>query len=116
MYRKEIPHKLRFMTGLTKIDDILKASLKHFKIEEKFKVYPIWKAWESIVGTQISKKTSPAFVSGKTLHIQVENSVWMQELEYQKRGILKQIDKVLPEAGIKMLQFILKPADPKPVR
>ncbi len=104
------------MTGLTKIDDILKASLKHFKIEEKFKVYPIWKAWESIVGTQISKKTSPAFVSGKTLHIQVENSVWMQELEYQKRGILKQIDKVLPEAGIKMLQFILKPADPKPVR
>lgn len=95
-------------TNLTRIDSILKGNLKSLKLDDSIKVYPIWKNWNSIVGDAISQKTHPDFVTGKTLTISVSHPVWMNELQMQKRTLLKKINEMNLEFTLENIRFRLK--------
>ncbi|MDO8519643.1 MAG: DUF721 domain-containing protein, partial [Deltaproteobacteria bacterium] len=91
--------------GFTRVNDVLGAALKEFKVDEVFRVHPIWSAWENLVGPAVARKTHPDFVQGKTLIVSVENSVWMQELEMQKREFVKKISEMKLPFEITEIRF-----------
>lgn len=93
---------------LTRVNDLIRNTLKEYKVDEIFKVHPIWVKWEELVGTSIASKTHPDYVQGKTLIVSVVNSVWMQELEMQKRGFLKNIAEMNLPFPIEEIRFRLK--------
>lgn len=93
---------------LTSIDKLLKETLKGLQMEENYKVYPLIQQWSSIMGQSISQKSLPEYIQGNTLFVRVENSVWMQELEMQKKGLLKKISKIKLDPPIENIRFRLK--------
>lgn len=61
-------------------------------------------AWQEAVGFMASHTRVGNFRRG-TLEITVENSLYMQELTFQKEELLIKIQDALPEANIKQIKF-----------
>jgi len=77
-----------------------------------WQTYTLVRQWEAIVGKNIAKKSEPAYIQNDTLWVYVESSVLMQHMQAQKINLLAQIDKILPEAGIKEIRWEMKPSSP----
>ena len=62
--------------------------------------------WGDVVGQKIRENTEPVEVQFGVMIIKVKNSVWKQELQFQKENIIKSINKKLIKTTIKDLRFI----------
>lgn len=62
--------------------------------------------WSDIVGKNLSKKTYPIFLKDKVLHIGVESSAWLQQLQLLKNNIIKNINDYLE--GVYVEKLVLK--------
>lgn len=97
-----------FKKDFQRIDAILAGTLKGLNLEEKFRVYPIWKKWGEIVGETIAQKAQPDYVSGQTLVVSVVHPAWMNELQMQKETILKKIAALGDKHPIQDIRFRLR--------
>jgi len=62
-------------------------------------------AWREAAGPLAAKYTRPGQLRRGTLEVVVANSTLMQELGFQKQGLLEALAKLLPDEGIKNLRF-----------
>ena len=90
----------------TAVADILSSAFKTLK-SEGFKIYPIWKNWDAIVGPHIASNTEPQFLEGKVLTIGVKHPVWITELTLQKKNLLESIKKTTSEVEVDDIRFKL---------
>ena len=79
--------------NLISVNSILHSVIKDKKLVDGFARYQFVLRWKEIVGEEIAKRTAPECLRGSTLVIRVCNSVWAQELSFQKSEILKQISR-----------------------
>ena len=63
------------------------------------------KAWQSVTGKRFAGKTLATVIKRGSLEVLVESSPAMQQLAFDKAGLLKKIQKELPDAKIKSLRF-----------
>ena len=63
-------------------------------------------AWANVVGENISKNTIPVDVQHGILTIKTETPVWRQELHFQKKTIVENLNKKLNKKVIKDIRFI----------
>ena len=61
--------------------------------------------WQSIVDSKLVSKTRPSVVRAGVLQVHVESSVILQQMEFQKRTLLKALQAKLPGSKIKELRF-----------
>lgn len=69
----------------------------------------IWDSWRRSVGAVVGANTRPAAVRGKTLIVHVSNSVWMQELQFLKKDIIKKINSDLKKDFVEEIKFKIGP-------
>ncbi len=62
--------------------------------------------WDQVVGDKIKENTEPIEVRFGVLIVKTKNSIWRQELQFQKENIIKSINKKLVKTTIKDLRFI----------
>ena len=62
-------------------------------------------AWHAIVGEQFAKRSRFAALRRGTFEVLVANSLMMQELAFRKEELLKALQQILPDAGVKQLKF-----------
>ena len=62
--------------------------------------------WNNIVGETVSSVTEAERVESGTLVVRVETSVWRQELQMQKKEIIKKINKKIGTKAIRDIRFI----------
>ena len=62
-------------------------------------------AWNEAVGPLVAAYTRVGSLRRGTLEVLVANSTVVQELVFQKQALLKTLDQLLPEEGIKNLRF-----------
>jgi len=69
----------------------------------------VWQHWSRIVGPAIARETQPWYFNRDDfLVIAVSDSIWMQQLSYEKGRLLEKINACLPkEARIEGLAFRL---------
>ncbi|MBI2340006.1 MAG: DUF721 domain-containing protein [Deltaproteobacteria bacterium] len=91
-----------------RVDSILAGTLKGLNLEEKFRVYPVWKKWTEIVGETVSSRAQPDYVTGQTLVVSVTHPVWMNELELQKEILLSKINALDLATPIGDIRFRLR--------
>ncbi|RUA07233.1 MAG: hypothetical protein DSY38_03070 [Fusobacteria bacterium] len=60
--------------------------------------------WDKIVG-DLSKKSFVLFLKDKKVFVGVENSIWIQQLNFQKKEIIKKINELFGEEYVKDLIF-----------
>ena len=80
-----------------KISNVLQATLRKYRLDQKILQYNFVLNWSEIVGPELADICQPQGISGETLYIAVPNSAWAQELSFQSRIILGRLKKYLNE-------------------
>jgi len=62
--------------------------------------------WPSIVGDEISQATEATKMDNGILYVKTKSPVWRNELMFQKREIVKKINKHLKQHIVKDLRLI----------
>lgn len=77
------------------IEQVLNLALKQAGISDEIARYQFVLRWEEIVGEKIASKTRPECISHGRLVVRVTDSVWAQELSFQKAVIIQRLQKYL---------------------
>lgn len=72
---------------------------------KKISQHAVFDLWPEIVGEDIAQRTCPYVIRGSVLWVRVSDSVWMQQLHFQKPLILDKINKRLRSSVISDLRF-----------
>ena len=91
-----------------RVGDLLKGVLKELGLEEKFEEGRLREEWPRIVGEAIARRSTPLSVRGKTLIVEVENNVWMNEIQFHRSGIVRKIREEFPALGIEEIRLKLE--------
>lgn len=62
--------------------------------------------WSKTVGKKISLNTTPKSISRGVLLVEVTSPAWRQELQFQKKTIIKKINTALTKKSIKDIRFL----------
>ena len=62
--------------------------------------------WPTVVGKKIAKNSKAQFVEFGVLTIKTTNSTWRNELQFNKKEIIKNLNNKLGQNTIKELRFI----------
>jgi len=65
----------------------------------------VWTRWFEIVGTELSRVTSPLELKSKILFVTVAHQAWAQQLHFLKASLLNKIRLVCEESQINDIQF-----------
>ena len=88
------------------IGGTLKKLIKKEGLENEINQQKAIDLWEDVVGQKIKENTEPIEVQFGVMTVKVKNSVWKQELQFQKENIIKSLNKKLIKTMIKDLRFI----------
>ena len=83
----------------------LKESLKKAGLYQGVKNIKVLEIWPKVVGKNIAKKTEANHIKGGTLFVEVSNSTWRQELQFQKKDIIKNLNKEIKEKIVREIKF-----------
>lgn len=86
---------------ITSIAEILSA----LPVNSRVKEYGLWKAWDRLVGPQVSKHCQPERLKDGILFLRVSSSVWMQQLQFMKSMILEMVNGCMGENAVRELRF-----------
>lgn len=79
---------------------------------------PLFQRWNEVVGETLARRCRPLAVHKGILQVQVAGSVWMQELQMQKRLLLERARRVASGSGLSDIRFVLSsgviPSCPSP--
>ena len=88
------------------IGGTLKKLIKKEGLENQINQQKAIDLWGDVVGQKIRENTEPVEVQFGVMTVKVKNSVWKQELQFQKNNIIKSLNKKLIKTMIKDLRFI----------
>ena len=88
-----------------RIGDILPAVLKSAGLEQKLRDQEILTIWPTIVGEQIAARTTAVKINNGVLHVQVDHSVWLQELYFMEKEILRKLKEKAPRIDCHRIRF-----------
>ncbi|MBC8318722.1 MAG: DUF721 domain-containing protein [Desulfobulbaceae bacterium] len=72
---------------------------------KKISQHAVFHIWPQVVGKDIAKRSYPYIIRGSVLWVRVSDSVWMQQLHFQKPLILDKINERLRSSVISDLRF-----------
>jgi len=68
---------------------------------------PIFQRWTEVVGETLARRCRPVAVYKGVLQVEVVDSVWIQELQMQKRVLLERARRVASGSGLTDIRFVL---------
>ena len=87
------------------IKDLLSDYLKGSDFKEINDTINTNKTWNKIVGKTISNNTEIVSIKNGKITIKTSNSIWRNELTFQKEDLLKRLKKEEPKLNIKEIDF-----------
>ena len=87
------------------IKDLLSDYLKGSDFKQINNTINLNKSWKKIVGKAISQNTEVVDIKHGKILIKTSNSIWRNELIFQKDDLLKRLKKEEPKLNIKEIDF-----------
>ncbi len=87
------------------LDTVIGAVLKHYKLDARLKQVVALNVWADVVGEQIASAAKALKIERGILIVQVEKSVWRNELQFLKNDIIKKLNDKLKEEIVKDIVF-----------
>ncbi|MGI9570435.1 MAG: DUF721 domain-containing protein [Desulfobulbia bacterium] len=75
--------------------------------EKQLDLHSIFPRWQELVGDEVSDHAHPLKIVRGTLWIEVENSSWMQHLQYQKIELLDLLNQSLRLTRLSDIKMVL---------
>jgi predicted nucleic acid-binding Zn ribbon protein len=91
-----------------RVGDLLRGVLKGLGLEGKLEEGRLREQWPRIVGEAIARKSKPQEVRGATLIVEVENNVWMNEIQFHRGEIVRKIHEEFPMLKIQDIRLKLE--------
>ena len=92
--------------GVQAISDVLSSLMARRGYARVQGAEALLEIWRQVSG-QLAQHTRPGNVSRGVLEVHVANSVVLQELNFQKAALLRQIQQIAPEQKLRDLRFRL---------
>ena len=90
------------------LDLCLPKALAKLNLLEQYKLNTLVHNWRHVVGDVIADHTKIVSINPPDMVISADNSMWMQELQMQKRRIIEAINKYYRQEVITDIRFIMK--------
>jgi hypothetical protein len=75
--------------------------------ETQLDLHSIFPAWKEVVQGDAARYTVPLKIVKGTLWLEVENSAWLQQFQFQKIALLDSINTFLKKSSIRDIRFVL---------
>tara|TARA_Y100000588_G_C14145056_1_gene877963 strand:- start:384 stop:902 length:519 start_codon:yes stop_codon:yes gene_type:complete len=102
----EILRNFRF-SKFRKIEEILNSLGRKESWAKRFTLSEILNAWCEIVGPDISKIARPSLLRGKKIFVEVEESIWLAQLQSEAEELREKLNETLGSKKIKEIRFVL---------
>jgi len=89
------------------IGAVLAEVIKNLGLAKKFSEQRAVADWAEIVGETIAEHSRAIRVDGGRLFVEVDSSVWSQELSFMKRRILSEINRRIGKQTIETVHFVI---------
>lgn len=87
------------------LGDALIKAFRELGLEKKVKQGILISNWPDIVGQQIAQVTKAEKVEDGILIVKCNHSVWRNELYFQKKVLIKKLNKIAGEKLIRDIRF-----------
>jgi len=87
---------------------ILESVLKESKLTSDVDAYKVFTLWGEIAGPAVALHSRPVRLHGSTLYVEIDDVIWLAQLKYMKRDILRKIDERIKPGVFKDLKLFLK--------
>lgn len=99
----------------TDITGVIDGLLRQWKLTRASREQMVFGVWEQAVG-ELARHAQPRAIAGGRLTVAVQDSVWMQQLHFQKDEIKKSVNRLLGGSVVKEVKFTTRSfAPPAPV-
>lgn len=100
------------MSRAQPIGEILGAVIRDLGLAKKLLEHRAVVDWGDIVGERIARRSRALRVDGGRLLVQVDSSVWAQELSLMKRRIIRELNARIGEGVVENVHFVVGGANP----
>ena len=95
------------MRRVEPIGKILSDVVRNLGIAKKLSEQRAVVEWPEIVGREVAGHARAIRVEGGKLFVEVDSSVWSQELSFMKRNILREINDRIGRKAVDNIHFVL---------
>lgn len=81
--------------------------------QTQIELHSIFPHWADVVDETTASHTTPLKIVKGTLWVEVENSAWLQQIQYQKMFLIESINNFLRDAKIRDIRFVLPQIEKK---
>ena len=67
----------------------------------------IWKVWDEVVGSPISRNAQPLWIKEGRLRVKVSDPIWLQELGFVEGTIKEKLNTRLGRKAVEKIEFRL---------
>lgn len=87
------------------IKTILAQFFRTRSLDKKLQRYRAFELWNTAVGPRIARHTRPKRFHDHTLWVSVDNSVWMQQLQFLEAQIKEKLNQLVGSAEVEKIRF-----------
>jgi len=109
-------NRKRARSSPTGIGDVLRLTLKKYKLPVHMTDRGLAEAWSEAVGALISSYTAVENLKNKTLYVKVADSVWLQQLQFMKPEIGERLNRILGDGSVNRLHLSIGPPQRRAAR
>ena len=100
------------MRRAERIGEVLLKVISDLGLAKKMSEQRAVTEWPDIVGPRVAEHARALRVTGGRLFVEVDSSVWSQELSLMKRRILREVNKRVGREAIEHVHFVLGGSTP----
>lgn len=73
----------------TDLGSLLAAVLTQKDWQRRLRLHQVFLYWDEVVGREIARHAQPQVIKGEVLWLAVSDSIWMQQLQFERHHILE---------------------------
>ena len=89
--------------NLEPVATLLENALRRLGLERRLEEYQVVEAWGTVVGEGVARHTTATSIRDGVLFVDVDSSVWMQELQLLRGEIIERLNAHLGQAFVKQI-------------
>ena len=89
--------------------NIIDAVLRNCQGGEGQNARLVWTFWDRIVGQNMARNAQPAAFKQRILVVHVSSSVWLQELHFQKKELIRRLNEAAGGRVVDDIRFKIGP-------
>ena len=97
----------REKSNQNKISRMLPGLLHDRGWEKQLDLHSIFLSWEELVGDELKEYVQPLQIERGVLWVEVVNSSWLQQLQYEKIELLEKLNRFLRLSRLKDIKMVL---------